>query len=511
MPYLVAMSSSFAVLPTESAARRHIAIDLGASSGRVMEVRVGDSTLAVRELHRFANAPVWRTDVGGRWCWDVDSLWRSILDGLRIAAREGSVDSIAVDAWAVDYALLDRAGQLVQPVAAYRDTRTQKPFAEIRSRLGDSNIYRDTGIAFQPFNTLYQLAADATDPARPLERARYMLMIPDLIAYWLCGAVVSERTNASTTQMLDAHTQQWSGSLCDAVGIPSRILPELVDAGRPLALGTLRAEVARDTGLPSSTQVFATATHDTASAVVAAPIDPAHDLYVSSGTWSLVGAELPHAILTDAAREANMTNELGAFGTVRFLRNVAGMWLVQQCESAFASEGRARSWSELSALAAAAPALASVIDPNDRALFELGDMPTRIRALCAARGERVPQTDGEIIRCALESVALATARAAQDAARIASHDARRLIVVGGGSANAFLNQLIADASGLPVESGPVECTAIGNALMQHAAMEGLASAGALRSLIRTTTVLRCYEPSAAESMKMREASARVWN
>ena len=495
------------------AARRHIAIDLGASSGRVMEVKVGESTLAVRELHRFPNAPIWRSDVGsdgGRWCWAIESLWTSIIDGLRVAARDGAVDSIAVDAWGVDYGLIDEAGRLVQPVAAYRDARTQASFIDLRNRIGDANIYRATGIAFQPFNTLYQLAADASDPARPLERARHVLMIPDLIAYWLCGAVHSERTNASTTQMLDTHTREWSAQLCDGAGIPQRILPELVDAGRAVGLGTLRAGVARETGLSSSTPVFATATHDTASAVIAAPIDPARDLFVSSGTWSLVGAELPHAIIDDAARAANMTNELGAFSTVRFLRNVAGMWLVQQCESVFAREGRARSWSELSALAATAPALASVIDPNDPALFELGDMPARIRALCAARGERVPESDGEIIRCALDSVALATARAAHDAARIASHDARGLVIVGGGSANALLNQLIADASGLAVECGPIECTAIGNALMQHAAMEGLTSAAPLRSLIRNTTEMPRFEPRVVASKQMREAAARVY-
>ncbi len=500
MPYLVRMSFS-------RQARRYIAIDLGASSGRVLEICIGEAKLSQRELHRFPNAPVWNANFG-RWCWDTQELWNGVLHGLRAAARDGPVDSIGIDAWAVDYALMDEEGNLVQPVAAYRDGRTQRAFREIRDRVGDASIYETTGIAFQPFNTLYQLAADAQDASRPLDRATQLLMIPDLIAYWLCGARTTEATNASTTQLFDAATRSWSGSLAEAAGVPFRLLPAVTDAGCPNPLGSLRPEVARETGLAVTTRVFATATHDTASSVIAAPIEPTEDLYISSGTWSLVGAELPSAIRTDAARRANMTNELGAFGSVRFLRNVAGMWLVQQCEHAFALEGRARTWSELAALAADEPPLVSVIDPNDPALFEAGDMPNRIRSLCAARGEPTPTTDGAIVRCALESVALATAWAALEAARIARRRIRKLVVVGGGSANDLLNQMIADAAGVAVACGPIESTAIGNALVQHAALEGISSAQPLRALVRNATPIRSFEPNPDGLTRMREAAAR---
>lgn len=491
-----------------SGTRRHIAIDLGASGGRVVEVVVSADAIDTRVLHRFVNAPVATTRAGDlKLCWPFERLFEEILEGLRRAADGGAVDSIGIDSWAVDYALLDDDGELVRPIAAYRDARTQEPFARLRAQIGDEAIYRATGIAFQPFNTLYQLAADAADPIRPFERAQRMLMLPDYVAFRLCGAMLCERTNASSTQMLDARTGEWSVELARAVGMPARVLPEIVDPGT--RLGEITPEVADETGLDPSTPVIATATHDTASAVVAAPIDPAHDIFVSSGTWSLVGAELRVPVTSDAARRANITNELGAFGTVRFLRNVAGLWLVQQLEAAFATDGRSRSWAELADLAAAAEPLRSIVDPDDPALFEPGDMPARIRAACAARGEPEPRDDGELVRCALDSIALATARAAQGIAATASLDARRIVIVGGGAANGLLDQLIADASGLPVETGPTECTAVGNALVQYAALEEIASAAPLRAIVRRSFPSRRFEPDSANHARMRSAMPRA--
>ena len=491
-----------------SGARRHVAIDLGASGGRVIEVTVSEQSIETRVLHRFANAPVATSRAGSlKLCWPFERLFEEILEGLRRAAEGGTVDSIGIDSWAVDYALLDDDGELVRPIAAYRDARTQEPFARLRAQLGDETIYRATGIAFQPFNTLYQLAADAADPIRPFERAQRMLMLPDYVAYRLCGAMLCERTNASSTQMLDARTGEWSAELARAAGVPARVLPEIVEAGT--RLGEITGEIADETGLDPSTPVIATATHDTASAVVAAPIDPAHDIYVSSGTWSLVGAELRAAVTSDAARRANITNEHGAFGTVRFLRNVAGLWLVQQLEASFEAEGRTRSWAELAELAAAAEPLKSVVNPDDPALFEPGDMAARLRAACAARGEPEPADDGALVRCALDSIALATAHAAREVAVIANLAARRIVVVGGGAANELLDQLIADASGLPVETGPTECTAIGNALVQYAALEELANAEPLRRIVRKSFPCRRFEPDSANHAHMQAAMARA--
>ena len=491
-----------------SGARRHVAIDLGASGGRVIEVMVSEESIETRVLHRFANAPVAASRAGSlKLCWPFERLFEEILEGLRRAAEGGAVDSIGIDSWAVDYALLDDDGELVRPIAAYRDARTQEPFARLRAQLGDETIYRATGIAFQPFNTLYQLAADAADPIRPFERAQRMLMLPDYVAYRLCGAMLCERTNASSTQMLDARTGEWGAELARAAGAPARVLPEIVEAGT--RLGEITGEIADETGLDPSTPVIATATHDTASAVVAAPIDPAHDIYVSSGTWSLVGAELRAAVTSDAARRANITNEHGAFGTVRFLRNVAGLWLVQQLEASFEAEGRTRSWAELAALAASAEPLKSVVNPDDPALFEPGDMAARLRAACAARGEPEPADDGALVRCALDSIALATAHAAREVAVIANLAARRIVVVGGGAANELLDQLIADASGLPVETGPTECTAIGNALVQYAALEELANAEPLRRIVRKSFPCRRFEPDSANHAHMQAAMARA--
>lgn len=495
-------------------ARRHLAIDLGASSGRVMEVRIGDGMLRVAELHRFTNAPVAARRTGNvSLVWPFERIFESILEGLRRAALLGPVDSIGIDSWAVDYALVDDEGELVRPIAAYRDPRTQAPFARIRRDLGDAAIYNATGIAFQPFNTLYQLAADAEDPMRPFERAQRMLMLPDFLASRLCGSVLCERTNASSTQLLDARTGTWNRDLANAAGVSLRMLPEFVDAGSSEPLGTLLPDIADETGLSPETPIYAVGTHDTASAVLAAPIDPQHDLYISSGTWSLVGVELPKPILTERARLANMTNEAGVFGTTRFLKNVAGLWLLQQLHEAFAQAGRTYSWAELVALAEGAQPLRSVVDPDDPLLFAPGNMPSHLAALCASRGEPVPQSDAEFARCALDSIALATARAVQLASETASIAPKRVVIVGGGASNALLNKLIADATGLPVVTGPTEATAIGNALAQHAALDGVTDARPLRAMVRAMTddnaTSPWIEPEFTQTARMRDAAARL--
>lgn len=494
--------------------RRHIAVDLGASSGRVMEVRIGDGALEVRELHRFVNAPVPARRTGNvTLVWSFERIFESILEGLRRASETGPVDSIGIDSWAVDYALVDDEGELVRPIAAYRDPRTQAPFMRLRDSLGDTAIYGATGIAFQPFNTLYQLAADAEDPMQPFERAQRMLMLPDFVASRLCGSTVCERTNASSTQLLDAKTGDWNRAFARAAGVPLRILPELVDAAAPDPLGTILPEIADETGLSPDTPIFAVGTHDTASAVLAAPIDPRHDLYISSGTWSLVGVELAKPVLTEHARVANITNEAGVFGTTRFLRNVAGLWLVQQLEAAFAAAGRAHSWAQLSVLAEAAEPLRSVIDPDDPSLFAPGNMPAHLAELCRVRGEPVPENEAQLVRCALDSVALATARAARLVTESASFAPQRVVIVGGGASNALLSQLVANATGLPVVTGPTEATAIGNALAQHAAFEGITDARVVRDLVRAMPPVSGdaprFEPDFAQATRMRDAAARL--
>lgn len=481
--------------PVREVQRRHIAIDLGASSGRVLEVGVGGRTLEAREVHRFAHAP--RRESIARvptWCWEFGAIWEGVLTGLSAAARGGPVDSIGVDSWAVDYGLVDEAGGLVLPLRAYRDPRTTETFRELRASIGDWNLYQRTGVQFQPFNTLYQLAADGRDPARPLERATRILMIPDLIANRLCGSTVGERTNASTSQLLDVHDGRWITEFASAAGIPGWLLPELVEAGNPRPLGALTDEVAARTGLPRTTPVLAVATHDTASAVIAAPIDPRTDAYVSSGTWSLVGLELPHAVVSQEAMRANLTNERGGFGTFRFLKNVTGLWLLQECAREFAAAGNPRSWADLERMAADEPPSLNLFDTEDPSLLEPGGMPGRILALFQSRGLPAPEGEAALIRCVLESLARSTAGAVRRAAELGGRRLERIVVVGGGAGNALLNQLIADAAGMPVAVGPIECTAIGNGLMQFAALEGISAAGPLREMVRRLHPCCTFEP-----------------
>ncbi len=501
-------------------ASRHVAIDLGASSGRVIEVVVeSDRVSAVRELHRFANGPVEskRGQAAG-WTWPIESIWDGALEGLRAAAREGDpIASIGIDSWAVDYGLVDEHGELVAPVSAYRDPRTQAPMARLRAALGDDAIYAQTGVAFQPFNTLYQLAADAADPSRPLDRATRMLMVPDLLAHRLCGSLVCERTNAGTTQCYDTEADHgrgaWVESFAEAAGVRRGVLPEVVPAGT--RLGTLRPSIAEATGLDRSTPVLATASHDTASAVAAAPIEEAGDVYVSSGTWSLVGVEVDRPIRTAAARRAGLTNEPGAHGATRLLRNVAGLWILQECRRAFESAGRRWTWAALAEAAAGEPAFRSVIDPDDARFAAPGlDMPERVRAWCGEHGEPLPDTDQAITRTILDGLALATAEAARRVTSVAGMDLRRLAIVGGGAANIMLARLIAEAAGVPVVLGPTEATAIGNALVQHVALEGATGRDAARAVRRLAATAhgaetRTIEPTGAGRHALAAAQTRL--
>ncbi len=497
-------------------ARRILAIDLGASSGRVIEVRIRpDDSIDVAELHRFANAPE-SIAIGGtaRWVWPFESIWNGVLEGLRIASRDAApIDSIGIDSWAVDYGLVDDAGRLVAPVSAYRDGRTARPMARIRAAVGDAEIYAATGIAFQPFNTLYQLAADAEDPARPLEQAERILMIPDLVAQRLCGSAVGERSNAGTTQCFDAAAGAWIDALVAAAGVPRRILPEVVAAGTEL--GTLRPRLAASVGLSASTRVIATATHDTASAVAAAPIEASGDVYVSSGTWSLVGVEVERPIRTEAARVAGLTNEPAAHGGTRLLRNVAGLWILQECRRAFEAAGRANSWASLAEAAEAEPAFRSVIDPDDPRFSPPGlDMPERVRSWCREHGEREPRSDAAIARTIFDSLALATANAARRVTEAAGVPLRRLAIVGGGAANTVLDRLIAEAAGVEVVLGATEATAIGNALVQQAALDGLAGREAAAAVRGAAAKIeeharRTFEPTGSLEGPIHDARSRL--
>ncbi|WP_225631250.1 rhamnulokinase [Streptomyces solaniscabiei] len=463
------------------------AVDLGATSGRVILGRVGPDNLDLTEAHRFPNTPV-RLPDGLHW--NLLALFQGALDGLREAARAGTVVSIGVDTWAVDYGLLDADGVLLGTPYHYRDSRTDDAAERVRHHVGPEELYRITGLQHLPFNTVFQLASAAG--SSQLRAARTLLLIPDLLVHWLTGSIGAEVTNASTTGLFDARTGTWSAELLERLSVDPGLLPPLRRPGDPA--GTLLPHVADHTGLDASTPVVTVASHDTASAVAAVPATEPHFAYISCGTWSLAGLELDAPVLTEASRAANFTNELGVDGTVRYLRNIMGMWLLEECRRTWDAQGLPAHIPELLAEAARCRAFGAVIDPDDPEFLAPGDMPERIRDHCRRTEQPVPDSQGAVVRCILESLALAHRRTLRQAAELAGRDITHIHLVGGGSRNDLLCQLTADATGLPVIAGPTEATALGNILVQARAAGLVADLPAMRRLVASTQHLRRYSP-----------------
>jgi rhamnulokinase len=469
------------------------AVDLGASSGRVMAARVGPGRLDLTELHRFPNRPV-RT--GGTLQWDVLALHAGVLDGLRAAGRgnggvDGAVDGIGIDSWAVDVGLLDADGALLGNPVHYRDARHETAVPAVHAVVPPDELYRVNGLQHLPFNTVFQLVA-MRGTAR-FAAARQALLVPDLLAYWLTGARVAEVTNASTTGLLDATTRQWATGLLDRLDLPRDLLPGLVQPGDEI--GRLTAEVRTETGL-GEVPVVAVGSHDTASAVVGVPARDDRFAYVSCGTWSLVGVELEEPVLTEDGRRAGFTNELGVDGTVRYLHNVMGLWLLQESLRTWAASGLPADLSELLAAAARVPAFTAVVDVDDPRFLPPGDAPARIAQACAETGQTPPQGQAETVRCVLDSLALAYRRTVRRAQQLSGREVDVVHLVGGGARNALLCQLTADACGRPVLAGPVEAAALGNALVQARALGALEGGlGEMRRLLRATQQLVEYRPS----------------
>jgi rhamnulokinase len=479
-------------------AQSYAAVDLGASSGRVIVGHLDRGRLVVEEASRFTNAPI-RVLEGDRQVLQTDilSLWAGIRAGLRTAARGRAPISVGVDAWGVDHGLLDVDGALLGNPVHYRDERTTGVPERVFAEISKADHYAATGVQVQPFNTIFQLVAASTTGR--LAAAERMLLLPDLIGYWLTGQRVTEVTNASTTGLLDPATRNWSrpaiDAACRAAGQDlDALLAPLVEPGA--LIGAVRDDVASDLGL-GGTRVVAVGSHDTASAVVAVPMtDPTRAAYISSGTWSLVGVELDAPLRTEASRAANLTNELGVAGTVRYLRNVGGLWLLQESLRTWADQGRPQDLVTLLAAAAAVPGLRTVIDADDPVFAPTGDMPTRIAEAAAASGQPVPEDPATITRCILDSLALAYRRAIELVATSSGRTIDVVHVVGGGSRNTLLCQLTADATGLPVVAGPVEGTAIGNLLVQAwAAGELPGGLAQIREIVAASTDLTRWEPT----------------
>lgn len=474
------------------------AVDIGASSGRVILGRVRDAdaghsgsarNVELEVVHRFPNGVV---EIDGGLRWDFDALFAEVLAGLAAAAtvaavQDETITSIGIDTWAVDYGLVNKAGELTAQPYSYRDDRSRAAVAPVHQKLNPARLYGTTGLQFLQFNTLYQLATE------PDLEGRQALLIPDLIAFLLTGQRRTEATNASTTGLFDAVAGEWATEFLTALGLPKKLFPPLVQPGE--TVGTLLPEVASRVGLPAGTTVVAVGSHDTASAVAAVPAQEENFAYISSGTWSLVGLELKHPVLTEASREANFTNERGVDGTIRYLRNMGGLWLLSECQRSWAAEGFTPELPALLAAAAALPPGGPQINPDDSYFIAPDNMPDRIRAAVRRTGDILPDDSAAITRCIMDSLASGYARTIRDAERLANRTAEVVHIVGGGSQNRLLCQLTADATGKRVIAGPVEATALGNVLVQaRAAGQVTGGLPELRSLVVASHQLRTFTP-----------------
>lgn len=474
-----------------------LAIDLGASGGRALVATLTGSgsarTLEIEEVHRFPHAPTYvPTDCGRTLYWDAVLLWNEIQSGLRRAGQaHGRPDSIGVDTWGVDFGFLDRTGALMENPIAYRDARTDGMVDLACRRAGREEIFRRTGLQFMALNSAYQLLAVVEHGWPLLTHVDRLLFMPDLFHYWLCGSKTAEFTVASTSQMVSAETRQWDHELLARIGLSDRFLPEIVEPGT--RLGTLRAAVAEETGLPADVPVICPATHDTASAVVATPGEGDDWAFLSAGTWCLFGAEVPRPFLDPSVLETGFGNEGGVRGTTRLLRNITGLWLVQECRRYWASQGQELTYAELARQAADARPFVALIDPDDPSFAQPTRMPHAIAEYCTRTGQPAPQSPGEFVRVALEGIALTVRLRWEQLQRILGRELRVLHVVGGGTQNTLLCQLIANALGRPVLAGPTEATAIGNALVQAVGL-GAMGYDEARAVVRRSTPLVEYRP-----------------
>lgn len=476
-----------------------VAVDLGASGGRVVSGTFDGRLLELDEAHRFENGPV---SLAGQLVWDLPRLWQEVVAGLRIAAStHGSrITSVGVDTWGVDFSFVGPDRALLGNPVCYRDPRTRGMLAAAEAIVPRADIFDATGLQFMEINSLYQLLAMQKAKSSILAAADRMVMIPDLFHWLLSGEVSNERTNASTSQCFDPRTGDWAWSMLERFGLPKKVFGPITPPGTEL--GSVRAEVAADTGL-GNVRVILPGTHDTASAVAAVP---AHEppaarpdwCYVSLGTWALVGAELASPLVTPECLAHNFTNEAGIGGTTRLLKNVCGLWLVQQCRAAWHRAGKEWAWDQLTALAAEAPPLVTLVDPNHPSLVAPADMPAAIRELARASGEPEPQTTAATVRAALESVAVGVRRTLAELDGLLGRRVSRIHVVGGGVKNSLLCQMIADAADRPVVAGPVEATAIGNLLVQLLSTQGTVDLRAIRQVVRDTFDPVYYEPKNAK-------------
>ena len=462
-----------------------LAVDLGATSGRVAIGRVGSDSISLDVVHRFLHEVLPQDD--GSLLWDWDLILTEVLTGLKEAIKTSDPISLAVDSWAVDYGFISPTHQYLPPVHAYRDPRNEIAYQELTKKIGKERIYSTTGIQFLPFNTIYQLYAARDLPE--YNKAAKFLMLPDLVNFLFTQKLSTEVTNASSTQALNTRTRDWDRELIKLAGVRDDLFTELHEPGT--LIGVVHGFDELD-----GINVVATASHDTAAAIAGVPFgNRLTEAYISSGTWSLVGVELDAPVLTPEAFAANVTNELGADGTVRALKNVTGMWILEECRRTWHLEGRDYEMPELLTLASAAKAFNTLIDPNDPLFAPPGGMPQRIRAYCVKHGLTPPQTDGEYAICILNSLAHAYKKTLAEISAVTGRTIEVIHILGGGSQNDLLNQLTADICGMTVKTGPVEATLFGNIAVQAISAGVVANLTQARALIAKSFTSKVFQPA----------------
>ncbi len=466
-----------------------LAIDLGASSGRGIVGSFDGNKLTLRENHRFSNDPVF---VNGRFTWDILRIFFEIKNSItKTVIEKDNVTSMGIDTWGVDYAFLDKNGKMLGNPFHYRDTRTVNITDYVKGFVSPEEIYKITGIQAADFNTLNQLAADKRDDPEMLSRADKMLMIPDLLNYFLTGKMATEYTIASTGMLLDAKKRDYAFELTDKLGIDRSLFTPLVMPCNKL--GSLLPQINEEVG-HNNISVVNVASHDTASAVIAVPAQNKDFIYISSGTWSLMGAELDQPLINDATALANFTNEGGAMGTIRFLKNIMGLWIIQESRRQWKREGNDYSFAQMEAWAKESTPFASLINPDYHTFNTPGNMPEKIREFCRITGQHVPETVGEVVRCIYESLALKYRYTVDSLEALMGKKTAMINVVGGGTKDKFLSQMTADACGIPVCAGPEEATAIGNLMMQTIAAGEVKDLSQAREVVAKSFELKHYEP-----------------
>ncbi len=472
-----------------------LAIDLGASSGRGIVGALENGKLTLRENHRFSNDPV---IVNGRMYWDILRIFYEIKQSItKTVLEKDEVASIGIDTWGVDYALMDEKGKMLANPRHYRDRRTEGIPQLVDQSLSLAELYRVCGIQCLNFNTIFQLVADLKEDPNALARASRVLNIPDLLNYFLTGNMLNEYTILSTGALLDAEKRDYAWGLLDRLNIPRSLFGEVIQPGA--IVGALLPQVQEETGRCAA-NVMTVASHDTASAVIAVPTAEEDFIYISSGTWSLMGTELKAPLINDRSRELNLTNEGGALGTIRFLKNIMGLWLIQESRRQWRREGKEYSFAEMEAWAKECPPLVSLIDPDDASFATPGNMPERVRDFCRRTGQPVPESVGAVVRCIYESLALKYRFTAESIEKLMDKKAKVIHVVGGGTKDRFLSQMTADACGIPVVAGPEEATAIGNLMMQAISLGAVKNLKEARAIVAASFDVKHYQPSPDREM-----------